>query len=344
MIRANDNKPQLTAFGELVLRLHSSNGRRFLQSSGYDAYYGGSEANLCVLLSRLGINADYVTRIPDSDIAMAGVQQLRSHGVGTTHIIYGGDILGLYFTEPGNVLRASRVIYDRSASSYAALQPGMINWKEVLQDVQYFHWSGVAAAVSQGAADACAEALQVAHEIGITISSDFNHRSTLWKYGKHASEIMPALLRNSGIVVADIDAAFIYYGIETNKQAPIEEQFKQCAEALQKQMPYMQSLAMSFRKTTGLTHHYSGALMHKDNYYFTDGFQLPFITDQIGSGDAFTAGLLYGIINALDPQKIITFATACGALKQSIVGDWAIISKDEIEQFMQTGTLGRIIR
>jgi 2-dehydro-3-deoxygluconokinase len=106
----------------------------------------------------------------------------------------------------------------------------------------------------------------------------------------------------------------------------------------------MQSLAMSFRKTTGLTHHYSGAFMHKGNYYFTDGFQLPFITDQIGSGDAFTAGMLYGTINSFEPQKIITFATACGALKQSIVGDWAIISKEEIEQFIQSGTSGRIIR
>jgi len=335
---------KLIAFGELVLRLHSSNGRRFLQSSGYDAYYGGAEANVCVLLSRLGVNTDYITRIPKNDIAMAGVQQLRSHAVGTENIVYGGDILGLYFTEPGNVIRSSRVIYDRSASSYAALKPGMIDWKNILKDAQYFHWSGVAAAVSQGAADVCAEALQAAHENGVIISSDFNHRSTLWKYGKHASKIMPALLQHSEIVVADLDAASVYYGIETNKEAPAEERFKHCAGALQEKLPRMQSLAMSFRKTTGLTHHYSGALMHKGNFYFTDGFQLPFITDQIGSGDAFTAGMLYGIINGFESEKIIAFATACGALKQSIVGDWAIISKEEIEQFIQSGTSGRIIR
>jgi len=338
------NKIQLAAFGEMILRLHSKDGKRFLQSTGYDAYYGGAETNVCVLLSRLGITTDYITRIPANDLALAGVQQLRSQGVGTNNISYGGDILGLYFTEAGNLIRSSRVIYDRSASAYAGMQPGMIDWKNVLQDVQYFHWSGVSAAVSQSAADACAEALQVAHENGVIISSDFNYRSTLWKYGKHAKEIMPALLQNSEVVVADLDAASVYYGIETDKQAPIEERFKQCCEALQKKLRKMKTLAMSFRKTSGLTHHYFGALMHNGSYYFTDGFQLPFITDQIGSGDAFTAGVLYGIINANEPQKIIEFGVACGALKQSVVGDWAIISKEDVEQFMLSGASGRIIR
>src|ERR1700712_1587887 len=141
-VKAKPSAP-VVAFGELVLRLHSRDQMRFLQSAGYDAYYGGAEANVCVLLSRLGIKADYVSRIPYNDIALAGVQQLKSHSVGTEHIVYGGDILGLYFTEAGNLLRPSRVIYDRAASSYAALQRGMIDWKEVLKDAGIFHWSGV---------------------------------------------------------------------------------------------------------------------------------------------------------------------------------------------------------
>lgn len=344
MATMNTNKKQLIAFGELMLRLQPSTGKRFLQSTGYDTYYGGAEANVCVLLSRLGVNTDFVTRMPANDIALAAVQQLRSHAVGTENIVYGGDKLGIYFTEAGNAMRSSRVIYDRAGSSYATLQPGMIDWKNILKNDQYFHWSGIAAAVSQGAADVCAEALQAAHENGVTISADFNHRSTLWKYGKQPNEIMPGLLQNSEIVVADLDAAFVYYRITTDKQASIEEQFKQCAAALLQKMPRMQSLAMSFRRTTGLTHHYSGALMYKGQYYFTDDFQLPFITDQIGSGDAFTAGMLYGIMYSFDPQKIITFATGCGALKQSIAGDWAIITKEEVEQFIQNGASGRVIR
>jgi len=220
----------------------------------------------------------------------------------------------------------------------------MINWSDVLNNAGYFHWSGVSAAISQSAADACAEALQVAYDKGVIISSDFNYRSTLWQYGKHPSAIMPALLKNSRIVIADLDSAEIYYNITTDKQQTLEERFIQCCRALQQQLPLMEALGMSFRRTSGLTHHYSGALMYKGEFYFTEGAQLPFITDQIGSGDAFTAGLLYGMMQKENPQKILEFAVACGALKQSIVGDWAIIAKEEIEQFIASGSSGRIIR
>jgi len=344
MSMANKKQPHLVAFGELVLRLHSRNKMRFLQAQGYDAYYGGSETNVCVLLSRLGISTDYISRIPGNDIAMAGVQQLKGHGVGTENIVYGGDILGLYFTEPGNLMRSSRVIYDRSASSYASLKPGMINWDNAFNNADYFHWSGVSAAISQSAADACAEALQVAYDKGVIISSDFNYRSTLWQYGKHPSAIMPSLLKNSRIVIADLDSAEIYYNITTSKQQSLEDRFVECCKALQEKLPLMEALGMSFRRTSGLTHHYSGALMYKGDFYFTDGAQLPFITDQIGSGDAFTAGLLYGLMEKENPQRVLDFAVACGALKQSIVGDWAIITKEEVEQFIESGSSGRIIR
>jgi 2-dehydro-3-deoxygluconokinase len=155
---------------------------------------------------------------------------------------------------------------------------------------------------------------------------------------------MPALLQPSEIVVADLDSAAVYYGINTDANASLEERFKQCSGALQKQLPNMKTLGMSFRKTDGPVHIYSGAFMHKGQYYFSAGYKLPYITDQIGTGDAFTAGILYGLMNELEPQAIVEFATACGALKQSIHGDWAIISKLEIEQFIQTGSSGRIIR
>jgi 2-dehydro-3-deoxygluconokinase len=220
----------------------------------------------------------------------------------------------------------------------------MIDWEKALQNTTYFHWSGIAAAVSQSAANVCAEALAMAKEKGVIISADFNYRSTLWKYGRKAADIMPALLHHSEVVVADLDSAAIYYGIKTDESASLEARFKQCSEALCKQLPAMKTLAMSFRKTDGLAPVYSGAIMQQGQYYFSAGYRLPFITDQIGTGDAFTAGMLYGLMNALEPQSIIEFATACGALKQSIPGDWAIISKQEVEQFIQQGASGRIIR
>jgi 2-dehydro-3-deoxygluconokinase len=337
-------KVQLAAFGEFLLRLHSHQAKRFQQTDGYTAYYAGAEANVCVLLARLGMNVNYLSRVPDNDLALAGIQQLKSHGVGTEHIVFGGDRLGLYFTESGNHIRSSRVIYDRTATSFSELQPGMINWKEVLQNTDRFHWSGVAAALSASAAAVCREALEAAVELGLIISGDFNYRSKLWQYGKHPKEIMPSLLQHSTVAVADLDAVNIYYGIETNKELPLEERFKQTVQQLQQVMPKLQTLGMSFRKTIQHQTVYLAALAHKGEYFFSEGYMIPHVTDQIGTGDAFTAGILYGLMQDLSPQHIINFATACGALKQSIAGDWAIISKEEIEEFIQTGVSGRIIR
>ncbi len=341
---AGNNKVQLAAFGEFLLRLHSSHGKRFQQTDGYTAWYAGAEANVCVLLSRLGMNVNYISRAPANDLATAGIQQLKSHGVGTSHIVHGGDRLGLYFTESGNHIRNTRVIYDRNGSSFTRLQPGMIDWKTVLQHTEYFHWSGVAAALSASAAAVCAEALEVAREKGMIISSDFNYRSTLWQYGKQAKEIMPPLLQHSEVAVADLDSIEVYYGIGTDKKLPLEERFKQAVEALTEKMPRLKTLGMSFRKVQDHQQIYLAALAHGGKYYFSEGYAIPQVTDQIGTGDAFTAGILYGLMNQYDPQRIIHFATACGTLKQSIPGDWAIISKAEIEELMANGVSGRIVR
>ena len=335
---------RLAAFGEFMMRLHSMDARRFLQAGAYQVYYAGAEANTCVLLARLGIPVRYITRIPDNDIAAAGIGQLKGHGVDTGHILYGGEKLGLYFTEQGNGIRSTRVIYDRDGASYGQLLPGMIDWKAGLKDISCFHWSGIAAAVSQGAADVCAEALAIASEQGLTISSDFNYRTTLWKYGRHPREIMPDLLKYSSVAVADLDSAAVYFGIDTDPEAGFEDRFRQCSKALQERLPRLEVLGMSFRTTRGIQHAYSGALLYKGECYFSACHELPFVTDQIGSGDAFTGGMLYGLINGMEPAQIIDFATACGALKQSIVGDWAIISRAEVEQFIHRGPSGRIIR
>ena len=338
------NKVELVAFGELMLRLHGRQGKRFAQTDGYDAYYAGAEANACVLLARLGIVVDYITILPDNEIAMAGVRQLRAQGVGTDHIVYRGEKLGVYFTEQGNAIRPTRVIYDRNGSSYAKTGPGVIDWHKGLDGADYFHWSGIAAAVSQASADASAEALAIAREKGVRISADFNYRTTLWKYGKHPREVMPALLQHSTVAVADLDSAYVYYGIETDKSASFEDRFRQCSIALKEKIPNLEVLAMSFRVPPGIQHAYCGALYHKGDYFFSIIHELPFITDQIGSGDAFTAGMLYGLMRGLAPQQTIEFAIACGALKQSIAGDWALVTKSEVEQFIQHGSSGRIIR
>ncbi|MBV8251949.1 MAG: sugar kinase [Chitinophaga sp.] len=339
-----DKAPRVTGFGEFLLRLHSSSGTRFQQATNYIPYYAGAEANVCVLLAKLGMQADYVSRIPENELAKTGVQQLRAHGVNTEHLTWGGERLGLYFTEAGNQIRPTTVIYDRHASSFATTAPGDFNWQHILQQSTCFHWSGVAAAVSESAAAVCREALETAASKGLRVSSDFNYRSRLWQYGKHPAEVMPDLLRFSHIAVADLDAANTYYGITTDSNASFETQFQQCFEALKEHMPRLEALGMTFRHQHQNQLYYTGALAYNNAFYFSRSYHLHNITDQIGTGDAFTAGLLYGLLQKLPPQQVVDFATACGVIKQSIPGDWALVNREEVALLMQQGPSGRISR
>ena len=147
-----------------------------------------------------GIDVDFVSRIPKNDIGRACTMELQKYGVGTKEIIYGGDRLGIYFLETGAVSRGSKVVYDRAHSAIAEIKPGMVNWEKVFEDANWFHWTGITPAISQGAADACLEAIKVANELGVTVSTDLNFRKNLWKYGKSAAEVMPALVEGCDVI------------------------------------------------------------------------------------------------------------------------------------------------
>lgn len=338
--------PSVTAFGELLMRLHSSGDARFLQTNRFTSWYAGAEANLSVLLARLGIRAQYVTRVPDHDLALAGIAQLRGQGVEVDNVLYGGQKMGLYFSETGNHIRPVQVIYDRAGSAFSELQPGMIDWNKVLEGQTHFHWTGVSPAVSASAAEVCAEAIGTARELGLTITADFNYRSRLWQYGRHPKEVMPGLLEHCHIAIADLDACDTYFGMTVNPALPWTQQFEAAALLLHDRfMPSLQTLAMSFRIMEEGQLKYTAALMSGGKpYYSRLKVALPPVKESIGTGDAFAGGLLYAQITGLPPQEAIDFATACGILKQSIPGDWPLFSKTEVEAMMSRGINTRISR
>ena len=186
---------KVITFGEIMLRLSTPGYLRFNQARQFEATFGGGEANVAVSLANYGIETEFVTRLPKNDIAASCIKELRSYGVGTGHCIYGGDRLGIYFLETGAVARPSKVVYDRAYSSIAQIEKGMIDWEKVFEGADWFHWTGITPAISQGAADVCLEAIQAANRLGITVSCDLNYRKNLWKYGKDAKEIMCELVK-----------------------------------------------------------------------------------------------------------------------------------------------------
>ena len=205
---------KVVTFGEVMLRLATPGYLRFGQASQFDATFGGGEANVAVSLANFGIDTQFVTRLPKNDIADMCVRELRGLGVGIDGIVYGGDRMGIYFLESGAVARGSKVIYDRAHSAISEIQPGMVDWRKVFEGADWFHWTGITPALSQGAADACLEAIKVANEMGVKVSCDLNYRKKLWKYGKAASEVMPALVEGCDLILGNEEDAEKEFGIK----------------------------------------------------------------------------------------------------------------------------------
>ena len=335
----------LVCFGEILLRLNAPNHKRLSQTESFESLYAGSEANVAVLVNQLGAPVSFVTKVPDNDLGEAALQAVRQLGVDTSFVLQNGERLGIYFTELGAGSRPSRVIYDRADSAFAKIKPGEIDWNNVFQNAFWFHWSGISAAVSQSAADVCAEAIAEAKRKNITISADFNYRSKLWKYGKKPSEVMPALLQQCDVVICDFDSLKLYLDIDAPKAPSKEEAFKQSCDSIRKKLPNIKSIAMSFRETTHSgSDIYTGAVQTSGSTSFSKAYPLGQVIDRIGSGDAFTAGLIYALSMKWEAQRVVQYATACGVLKHSMPGDFTILKKEEIEEFLNESVRGRIVR
>ncbi len=205
---------KVITFGEIMLRLATPGHQRISQVTSYCASFGGGEANVAVSLANFGLHAEFVTRLPQNDLGDSVIMELRKHNVGTNHILRGGERLGIYFLETGSVSRPGKVIYDRANSAIAEIKPGMISWEEIFRETQWFHWTGITPAISEGAAAVCLEAVKAARKSGIIISCDLNFRKNLWKWGKTASEVMPELVKECDIILGNEEDADKVFGIK----------------------------------------------------------------------------------------------------------------------------------
>ena len=204
---------KVVTFGEIMLRLTPPGFKRFSQSNSFEVIYGGGESNVAVSLANYGIPVEFVTRLPQNDIGDCALMEMRKRGVGTRHIIKGGERLGIYFLEIGAVSRGSKVVYDRAHSAMSTIESGMVDWAEVFKDAEWFHWTGITPAISQGAADACLEAIQMANKMGVTVSTDLNYRKKLWKYGKAPGDVMPELVAGCDVILGNEEDAEKHFGL-----------------------------------------------------------------------------------------------------------------------------------
>jgi 2-dehydro-3-deoxygluconokinase len=346
------NKKVVT-FGEIMLRLATPGYLRFSQAKEYTATFGGGEANVAVSLANYGIQTDFVTRLPKNDIAEACLMDLRSHNVGINHIIRGGDRMGIYFLETGAVARASKVVYDRAGSSIATIEKGMVDWKEVLKDAQWFHWTGITPALSQGAADACLEAIRAAGAMGITVSCDLNYRKNLWKYGKTAAEIMPALVEGCDVILGNEEDCEKVFGIKpegfdataTGGEVNAAE-FESVCTQMMKKFPRCKKMIVTLRGAINANHNTWGGVLYSDGTLKqSKRYDITHIVDRVGGGDSFMGGLIYGLLTyPSDDCRALDFAVAASCLKHTIYGDLNLVTVSEVENLLKGDGSGRVSR
>lgn len=344
---------KVITFGEIMLRLSTPGYLRFAQARQFDATFGGGEANVAVTLANFGMDTQFVSRFPENDIALCCIRDLHSYGVKTDFCIYGGDRLGIYFLETGAVARGSKVVYDRAHSSISEIQPGMIDWDKVFEGADWFHWTGITPALSQGAADVCLEAVKAANRLGVKVSCDLNYRKKLWKYGKTAGEVMPELVAGCDVILGNEEDADKVFGVKpegfdvTATAGAIDQQrFRSVGEQLMARFPRAKKVIITLRGSINANHNtWGGVLWDGATLYESPRYDITHIVDRVGGGDSFMGGLIYAMLTwPGDDRKALNFAVAASALKHTVFGDFNQVTVAEVENLMKGDGSGRVAR
>jgi 2-dehydro-3-deoxygluconokinase len=341
---------KVVTFGEIMLRLAPPNLERILQTGAFVATFGGGEANVAVSVANYGIPAAFVTVLPPNHpVADAVVAELRRFNVDTQHIARGPGRMGVYFLETGANQRASKVVYDRDNAAIAIAPKGTIPWEKVFEGATWFHITGITPALSQTAADLSLEAVAAARAQGLSVSCDFNYRKNLWKYGKKAPEVMRDLMEFVDVGIANEEDCQLALGVKVDVDVEGGEldvaKYRRMSEAVLSEFPNLKMLAITLRESKSASHNgWSACLNDRREFLVSRKYDISHIVDRVGGGDAFSGGLIYGLLSLEGRQEALEFAVAASSLKHSIPGDFNRFSVDEVKALMRGGGSGRVQR
>ena len=340
---------KVVTFGEIMLRLSPPGFERLLQSPALVATWGGGEANVAVSLAAFGLESWYVTRLPANALGDAAVRALRGEGVRTDAIARGGSRVGVYFTEAGASQRASTVLYDRAHSAISEIEPGTVDWKHVMTNAAWLHVTGITPALGSRAAAATEAAIAAARSAGARVSVDLNFRKKLWTE-QQAQVVMRPLVTGVDVVIANEEDLQSTLGIQVpdtdvTKGALAVEAYRAAARELCTTLG-VHTVAITLRESRSASDNgWSAALYQHEAGLFATGQHYDVrLVDRIGGGDAFAAGLIYGLVAGRSPEASLRFAIAASALKQTIPGDFNRVTVDEVDRLAGGDASGRVQR
>ena len=337
---------KVVTFGEIMLRLSPPGFERLLQSPVLSATFGGAEANVAVSLAQWGLESVYASRVPSNAIGDAAVRALRAEGVRTDFVLRGGDRLGIYFAESGASQRPSTVVYDRAHSAIGDIDPASVNWAELFRGAAWFHVTGVTAALGTKAARCVADALEAAHAAQVKTSLDLNYRRKLWSEQEAQTVLLP-LLKDVNVVIAneeDLQSALGLEvpGVDVREGRLNASDYRHVIRRVCEMGPDL--VAITLRRSSSASDNGWSALLGSKGYLLESQQYDIRIVDRIGGGDAFAAGLIYGLASGRAPEDSLRFAVAAGALKQTIPGDFNRVSVEDVDRLAAGDASGRVQR
>ena len=341
---------KIISFGEIMLRLSTPGFTRFVQADNYNAVYGGGEANVAVALANYGMESFFVSKLPKHEIGQGAVNSLRKFGVKEDYLVRGGERVGIYFLETGASQRPSKVVYDRANSAISLATTDEFDWENIFKNTDWFHWTGITPALSKNAQQAVKDACIEAKKQGVTISCDLNFRKKLWTT-EEAQAVMNPLMEYVDVCIANEEDAEKSLGMksaETNiENAELNEAgyFKLANELKEKYS--FSTVAITLRESFSASRNGWSALLLDEkecnNPYRSKRYDIQ-IVDRVGGGDSFASGLIYGLLEKENSKDALEFAVAASCLKQTIVGDFNLVTTEEVEKLISSGGSGRVER
>jgi 2-dehydro-3-deoxygluconokinase len=340
---------RIVTFGEIMLRLKSPGHERLFQSPVLEATFGGAESNVAVSLAQWGHEARFVTALPANPLGDATLGELRRFGVDVAHVQRSGGRLGVYYLETGANQRPSTVVYDRAGSSVSAVKPGEIDWDAAFTGADWFHISGVTPAISAEAAAVSLEAVVAARRHKVTVSCDYNYRANLWKYGRKAQDVMREIVQHVQVGIANEEdcqkSLGVHVDVNVHEGVLDEDKYRTLAQRVCEKFPNLEKQVITLRESRSAdSNGWSACLWNGTTFMRSRTYDITHIVDRVGSGDAFAAGLIHGLLAYGDDARALEFAAAAGCLKHSIPGDFNRVSLADVERLLQGDGSGRVQR
>ena len=319
----SDVRFDLITLGESMWRLSAPGKERLATARSLELNIGGAESNLAIALARLGKRVAWWSRLPRNALAENLLRVLRSHGVDTSGVCLDMDVnarLGTYFIEFGSAPRPTRVVYDRAHSAASRMQPDDFDWS-LLQHTRRLHLSGITPALGPSCLATVRRAIEEARSAGTHVTLDLNYREKLWSWDA-CRPVIDELAAASDLVISAARDARSLLQACGNAGTLAQQLHKRWAGP-----------AIVLTQGADETVACDGRQLHR-----AGAFHQVQIVDRIGAGDAFAAGLHCALLEELPWAHALRMGNAVAALKLTMAGDVALVSRAEVDELLAAGS------